>query len=249
MKNKTQMLVQIWLPILILLGVAKLFSTITSVPLRQLMLDPTEFTHVPFYTGILANLGILLWAAAASICLFISVFLPQLVGKVWKEFFLVSGLVTLLLLLDDLLRIHDEIFPVYLGIKGDVFGVGYVLLIVLYLLRYRTLIFQYPYTFLVMALGLFAISVAIDIAPPFLKKLFPVADVLFLEDSPKLLGIANWLAYFAYLGASVLSKASQTAPLSTGLRSTRTSLAHSLNVEHHEGNDPDLPKGLSEEAI
>ena len=249
MRSKTQTLVQVWLPILILLGITKLLSDAKSIPLRQLMLDPTEFTHVPFYTGILANLGILLWAAAASICLFIAIFLPQLVGKTWKDFFLTSGLVTLLLLLDDLLRIHDEIFPVYLGIKGDVFGIGYVLLILLYLLRYRTLIFQYPYTFLVMALGLFAVSVAIDIAPPFLKKLFPVADVLFLEDSPKLLGIANWLAYFAYLGAAVLSKASQTASLSTELRSRHTSLAHSLTLEHHEGNDPDLPKGLSEKTI
>jgi hypothetical protein len=176
------------------------------------MLDPTEFTHVPFYTGIMANLGILLWSATASVCLFVSIFLPQLVSKEWKDFFLVSGLLTLLLLLDDLLRIHDEIFPIYLGIKGDVFGMGYVLLILLYLLRYRTLIFQYPYGFLVMALGLFAISVAVDVAPPFLKGLFSVADVLFLEDSAKLLGIANWLAYFAYLSSSVLRKENQAAP-------------------------------------
>ena len=240
MKNKAQTLVQIWLPLLILLGVTKLFSDTTSIPLRQLMLDPTEFTHVPFYTGILANLGILLWAATASVCLFISIFLPQLVGKAWKEFFLVSGLVILLLLLDDLLRIHDEIFPVYLGIKGDVFGIGYVLLMAIYLLRYRTLIFQYPYTFLVMALGLFAVSVAIDVAPSVLKHRFHVADVLFFEDSAKLLGIANWLAYFAYLSASVLRKASQTAPLSIERPSRHTSLTHSLTLQHHEGNDPDL---------
>src|SRR5688572_11660779 len=212
MKNKAQMFVQIWLPILILLAVTKLFSDAASIPLRQLMLDPTEFTHVPFYTGIMANLGILLWSATASVCLFISIFLPQLVSKSWKDFFLVSGLLTLLLLLDDLLRIHDEIFPVYLGIKGDVFGMGYVLLIAIYLLRYRTLIFQYPYGFLVMALGLFAVSVAVDVAPPFLKGLFSVADVLFLEDSAKLLGIANWLAYFAYLSASVLREGNQAAP-------------------------------------
>ncbi len=212
MKNKAQTFVQIWLPILILLAVTKLFSDATSIPLRQLMLDPTEFTHVPFYTGIMANLGILLWSATASVCLFVSIFLPQLVSKEWKDFFLVSGLLTLLLLLDDLLRIHDEIFPIYLGIKGDVFGMGYVLLILLYLLRYRTLIFQYPYGFLVMALGLFAISVAVDVAPPFLKGLFSVADVLFLEDSAKLLGIANWLAYFAYLSSSVLRKENQAAP-------------------------------------
>jgi len=206
--NKIQRVAQVWVPILLLLVVAKLFSDTSRISLRQLMLDPTEFMDVPFYTGIMANLGILLWTATASICLFISIFLAPLVGKAWKDFFLVSGLLTLLLLLDDLLRIHDEIFPVYFGIKGDVIGIGYFLLTFLYLLRYRTLIFQYPYTFLVMALGFFAVSVAIDVAPSALKHRFSVADVLFLEDSAKLLGIANWLAYFAYLSAALLGKAS-----------------------------------------
>jgi hypothetical protein len=187
------------------------------------MLDPTEVMDVPFYTGIMANLGILLWAAAASICLFISIFLAPLVGKAWKDFFLVFGSLTLLLLLDDLLRIHDEIFPVYLGIKGDVIGIGYFLLTLLCLLRYRKLIFQYPYTFLLMSLGFFAVSVAIDVAPPVLKERFSVADVLFLEDSAKLLGIANWLAYFAYLSAAILGKAnlaSSKSPISNQTQGT-----------------------------
>ena len=205
--KKIQKVIQVWLPILILLVVTKLLSSTASIPLRQLMLDPTEAMRAPFYVGIVANLGILMWAAAASICLFIAIFLAPLVGKAWKDFFLVSGLLTLLLLLDDLLRIHDEIFPVYLGIKGDVIGIGYFLLTFVYLLRYRTLIFQYPNTFLLMALGFFAVSVAIDVAPSFIKDRFPVADVLFFEDSAKLLGIANWLAYFAYLSAAILGKA------------------------------------------
>jgi len=214
MMKKAQRVIQVWLPILILLGGTKLFSAMTSIPLRRLMLDPTEVTQVPFYTGIMANLGILLWAAAASICLFISIFLAQMVGKAWKNFFLVSGLLTLLLLLDDLLRIHDEIFPLYLGIKGDVLGIGYVLLMVVYLLRFRTLIVQYPYAFLVMALGFFGVSVAIDVAPSGLKHLFAEADIVFFEDGAKLLGIANWLAYFAYLSAAILRPAKLAAPMS-----------------------------------
>ena len=221
--KKSQRVFQVWAPILILLVVTKLFSSTSSIPLRQLMLDPTEVMDVPFYTGIMANLGILLWAAAASICLFIAIFLPQLVGKTWKDFFLVFGLLTFLLLLDDWLRIHDEIFPVYFGIKGDVIGIGYFLLTLLCLFRYRQLILRYPYTFLLMALGFFAVSVAIDVAPPVLKHRFSVADVLFFEDSAKLLGIANWLAYFAYLSAAILGKvnlASSKSPVSNQTQET-----------------------------
>lgn len=221
MKNTGQRVSQVWGPILILLVVTKLFSSTASVPLRQLMLDPTEVMRVPFYVGIVANLGILMWAAAASICLFIAIFLAPLVGKAWKDFFLVFGLLTLLLLLDDLLRIHDEIFPVYFGIKGDVIGIGYFLLTLLCLFRFRTLIFQYPYTFLVMALGFFAVSVAIDVAPSVIKDRFSVADVLFFEDSAKLLGIANWLAYFAYLSAAILGKASLASSKSPASNQTQ----------------------------
>jgi hypothetical protein len=57
-----------------------------------------------------------------------------------------------------------------------------------------------------MALGFFAISVAIDVAPTALKEQFAVRDVLLFEDGAKLLGVANWLAYFAYLSAAVLGK-------------------------------------------
>lgn len=214
MMKQAQKVVQVWLPILILLGVVRLFSTMTSIPLRRLMLDPTEVTQVPFYTGIMANLGTLLWTAAASICLFIAIFLAQMVGKAWKNFFMISGLLTLLLLLDDLLRIHDEIFPVYLGIKGDVFGIGYVLFIGVYLFRFRTLIVQYPYAFLVMALGFFGVSIAIDVAPSGVKNLFTQTDIVFFEDGAKLLGIANWLAYFAYLSAALLRPAKLAVPKS-----------------------------------
>jgi hypothetical protein len=204
--DKIQKIIPVWLPMLILLGVTKLFSTTRGITLRQLMLDPTEVMHVPFYIGIVSDIGILLWAATVSICLFVSTFLAQWVSKAWRNFFLASGLLTVVLLLDDLLRIHDEILPVYLGIKGDFIGIVYVLLISLYLFRFRTLILQQPYEFLVMALGFFAISVAIDVAPTALKEQFAVRDVLLFEDGAKLLGVANWLAYFVYLSAAVLSK-------------------------------------------
>jgi hypothetical protein len=207
--KKIQRVVQVWLPILILLALTKLFSATADVPLRRLMLDPTEVMHEPFYIGILANFGILLWTAAAAICLFMAVFLTDLVGKTWRDFFLMSGLLTLLLLLDDLLRIHDEILPVYLGIKGDFIGIAYMGLVFLYLLRFRGLVFQHPYGFLVMALGFFAISAAADVATTILKDLFPTDDRLLLEDGTKLLGIASWLAHFAYLSASVLSEVNQ----------------------------------------
>ena len=209
--NKIQRVIQVWLPILILLGLTKLFSATANVPLRRLMLDPTEVMHEPFYIGILANFGILMWTATAAICFFIAIFLPQLVGKAWRDFFLVSGLLTLILLLDDLLRIHDEILPVYLGIKGDFIGIVYLGLVFLYLPRFRGLIFQRPYGFLVMALGFFAFSAAADVATSVMKAVLSTDNRLLLEDGTKLLGIANWLAYFAYVSASVVSEANLAA--------------------------------------
>jgi hypothetical protein len=199
-------IVLVCLPILLLLGGTKLISAATGIPLRHFMLDPTEVMQVPFYTGFVSNLGILMWAATAAICLFVSIFLAQWMSGEWRNFLLISGLFTLLLLLDDLFRFHDELFPVYLGIEGDILGIIYVILIVIYLIRFRGLIFQYSYGFLLLAFGLFAVSAAIDVPTKFLKDFFAEQNLLLLEDGAKLLGLANWLAYFTYISATILGE-------------------------------------------
>ena len=196
----------VWAPILLLLGLARVVTLNSDISIRQLMQDPTTVLGAPFYVGLISNIGILLWAAAASIALFIPIFLAPFINKEWRLFLLASGLLTTLLLFDDFFLLHDEILPIYLGISGKLYGLVYILLILLYLYRFQTVIRQSKYILLLMALGWFALSAGIDLTHTFLDNELVKSQTLLLEDGTKLMGIAHWLAYFVVVSQAVCAK-------------------------------------------
>src|SRR4051794_8451669 len=55
------------------LGVYAL-SSFTRQPFSYFTRDPASITHSKFYIGLLSNLGIMLWTATATICLFVAFF-------------------------------------------------------------------------------------------------------------------------------------------------------------------------------
>jgi len=196
----------LWLPVLSLLGGIRIMSAYTDISIRQLTQDPTTVLEAPFYIGFVSNIGVLLWAAAAAICLFIPIFLPRFVSYPWRFFLLASGLLTGLLLFDDFFLLHDEILPLYFGISGKVYGIGYVLLIVLYLFRFQPLIRRSKYGLLLIALGFFAFSATVDVLHSLVDNELDKSQLLLLEDGAKLMGITHWLAYFASVARTVCAR-------------------------------------------
>jgi hypothetical protein len=55
---------------LMALGLVLLVANLKGIPLYILTGDPTAVRNVPFFTGFLSNVGVLLWAGATAICLF-----------------------------------------------------------------------------------------------------------------------------------------------------------------------------------
>ena len=54
--------------------------------------DPFVLGNLPFYAGILSNVGILLWCASAAICFFTALVLKgDDQGQRWSRFLLMSG--------------------------------------------------------------------------------------------------------------------------------------------------------------
>ena len=51
-------------------GVTVLVATLTDNPIWKLAKDPSEVIGFPSYIGMLSNWGVVLWVAAAAICLF-----------------------------------------------------------------------------------------------------------------------------------------------------------------------------------
>jgi hypothetical protein len=194
----------VWLPLAVLLVVALVTTSTTDITLRQLTQDATTVLEGPFYVGILSNIGLLLWSATVTVCLFVGAALGARIDPGWRRFLLVSGGFTGLLLVDDLALLHDDILPNHVGVSGEVYGIGYVVFVLGYLVAYRHRIRRTDWMLLIVALGLFGVSTVVDLASTTLSDRFSTAAVVLVEDGAKLLGIGTWLAYFVSVARQLL---------------------------------------------
>jgi hypothetical protein len=183
----------IYLPVLATFALTALASAYADVPISLFLRDATATLDGHPLTGMQSNLGVLVWAAAA-ICVFSSVILwqHQPFDKTLSAFFLWSGVITAVLLLDDLFLFHDDLAYRYLGLDEKVILVGYGLAIMLYGAIFRQTILSSKYSLLLIAGVFFSLSIVIDF---FLDK-WESPWRIFLEDGFKLLGIASWSGYF-----------------------------------------------------
>jgi hypothetical protein len=104
---------------------------------------------------------------------------------------LYSGLISSLLLFDDLFLLHEEVFPNYFYLSKSMVYVIYVNIIMLYLILFRKELMETEYLILGIASGLIGISQFVDLLP------MPIPEDSFLEDAVKLFGIVTWFIYYA----------------------------------------------------
>lgn len=183
----------------VILGGVVLLNLGGGIPMADLIRDPAAIAGMPAYTGLLSQIGLFLWAAAAAICLFCARLAsrggPDEAGM--ARFFFASGALTLLLGLDDAFLLHEDVFP-RIGIPEKVVLASHVLLTAAYLLVFaRTILTRTGHGLLAMALFFFAASVVLDV-------LNPPAMPYLAEDAAKLTGILGWLAYFSCTGLAML---------------------------------------------
>jgi len=143
------------------------------------------------FIGIVSNIGILLWCATCAILVFSYIVLKKIAKKKTLLFLLFSGMLTGVLLIDDLFMLHDYIFY-SLGMNQLTMYTMYVFIFTIYFFHYRMYILQIQNrTFLILALVFLSGSVGLDI---FVEN---VGIQYFFEDGLKLLGITNWFLFFA----------------------------------------------------
>ncbi|MGB5758897.1 MAG: hypothetical protein WBM50_18435 [Acidimicrobiales bacterium] len=187
----------------------------SGISIEAAVSDPHELTRLRFL-GIVSNVGVLTWGAAMTICLFTA----WIVEPGWSDvgprsFFIASAGITLVLLIDDLLLVHelaDDVVVRFVDfertrrqkdiLEAAVFA-SYGALFGLYALVYRQTILRANGRYLLVgALAMFAISVVID---------FGLVDALgidipdyrdsidlrsLLEEGAKLVGIAYYSAFY-----------------------------------------------------
>lgn len=188
--------------LLILLAVflAKIFFNIN---ISVLMRDPAYIAgHSPL-TGIVSNLGGIIWFCSATICLFSAVVLYGYKSKNIFVFFLCSGLLSLYLGLDDFFMFHEYLASRYLGIRENYILLSIGILVIAYLARFWKLVLSMEYRFFLLSLVFLCASVFIDVIPKSLVVSY--GDwILLYEDGCKFLGIASWLSYFFGISYTII---------------------------------------------
>ena len=166
-----------------------------DVPIVQMTEDPVALGKgMTVYTGFLSQVGILLWAGAASVCFFCGkVLRPSIVDHKLRRFLLISGVLTLYLALDDMFLLHEIVLP-HFGIPQELVMGGYVLVVLAYLFVFHRTILSTNFRLLSFSLFFFATAVILDVFKPF--ELY----LNLIEESAELVGLVSWMVYFTSVG-------------------------------------------------
>lgn len=183
-------LLLLFVPILGLLFLVTVAAYFARIPLSSFTRDMAAIAHVHPLIGIVSNVGILLWCATAVICLFSRSLLHHQGLHAEARFLLWAGLITLVLLADDLFMIHEYIAPVHFHLNEKLVLASYACGAGAYLMSHRRLILATDYQLLAAAMAFFTVSMVVDFLDA--RGWWAVS-----EDGFKILGIASWLGYHA----------------------------------------------------
>jgi hypothetical protein len=189
-----------YLVAILILGTAVVLWLVKDIPIGYFTRDPANTFDYEFYIGSISNIGIILWTATATICIFAAKILRshQISGDQREigNFLFASGLLTLALLFDDMFLLHENFFPQYLHIPDYLTFSAYAAITLSYLFFFRDVILKSHFLVLVMAGLLLGLSMIAD------KLMDDSADTsikFLIEDGLKFFGITTWFVYYARL--------------------------------------------------
>ena len=162
--------------------------------------DITSIGHLPFFAGLVSQLGGLFWAATLAVCIFTLSILKK-EHPAARRFLFQAAILTAILLFDDFFLFHEDIGPDYLGISERIIVLAYGLFAVFFLLSNFSEILASEYLILGLALVLFGLSIVMDASHlehvEQLNGVFNEQSSTFLEDGFKFVGVVTWLVYFS----------------------------------------------------
>lgn len=179
--------------VLALAAVAALatLAHVAGVPFSHVSRDPATALGGPFLIGYLSYLGACLWCAAAAVALFSALLARGGGDGAGAAFFSATGLLSGLMLADDLFMVHDGLVPHLLGDVERWNLALYALLAGAYLVAFAPLIRRTCLPLPAATGCAFAGSVLVD------AQLIPVPESRrhLAEDGCKFIGIVNWAAW------------------------------------------------------
>jgi hypothetical protein len=195
--------------LLVLVAAVVAARFVLDVYVSDLFMDPSVVADYADYVGVVSNLGVMVWVAAAAVALLGA----SLLGPRSAEggFLLSVGALTGLMALDDMFRGHENLATAAGAPEADsVVVIGYGVVAVLLLWRHRqTIRSATPVVLLAGAALLFGASVTADALLD--RPGLDISGQVLLEDGTKLLGILLWASYLVVVTRRSLSGARGTA--------------------------------------
>jgi hypothetical protein len=194
-KSTISDLLKMFLPGFLFLMLLIFFSFLTKTDFGLLSRDVNGIFDAPPYVGLLSNIGCIFWSFTVAILFFtykLSIVLDN--NKKQSNFLLLSGALSLLMLMDDMFLFHEYVVPVYLHLHDSLFYFIYGLSVILIFYFYFKLILKSDYILFLIAFVFFAMSGFFSESQDYFSIALPHQHIL--EDGTKFLGILSWFFYF-----------------------------------------------------
>lgn len=177
---------------------------------RMLFVDPTTALSGPFYTGFFSSFGIVLWAFAASACF--TAWRIQVIRhprSEWQPFLFALSFFNLYLMLDDLLLLHEDVYPDYLGLPRWA-GMALVILLAAGLVfRFWKIFRRREFSFLTAVAALLILSIAVDGVSDYTPWFKRGGQIV--EDTLKWMGLAGWSVYCLHVSLESILESGERA--------------------------------------
>jgi hypothetical protein len=209
-RGSSLILAALYLPAVAILAAVAVAVVFFDVAITSVTRDLADEAGVSPLTGALSTIGVLVWCTTAAVTLFSGTVMSKRGEKRQASFLFCFGLLTLILLLDDLFMFHEDLAPRYLGIPDTITYAVLAGLTAASLIAFRDVIWRSEYLLLILALMYFSFSVVTDAS----DGLSVGSDWMYLvEDGAKFLGIVSWAGYFVRHAYRQISEEEISAPV------------------------------------
>lgn len=169
------------------LSVAIGFAQLKGISVANLTRDPAAVLGGPAYIGFASHIGVILWIAAGAAALVGGYFASALKATNGR-LLCWAGVLSLALGADDLLMLHEDIFP-RIGLPQKLILSIYAGFALLFVMQFWREILERAYPLIALAALFLGTSLVVDMAVSYSE--FEAA----LEDGAKLFGVTFWLLF------------------------------------------------------
>ena len=170
-------------------------SNFYDIKLSLVVRDLAQTCGYPIGVGMISNIGILFWGAAASICFF-TTFLES-INRESSKLLLLGAIFSSLLCIDDLFLLHDR----YIG--PDFLNLTYLAISIFLLVRFRRILKIIGLFNLLISILFLGLSVFFDgVIQQIFNQNYEFTQLF--EEGFKFIGIACWLNFWCKASSNSL---------------------------------------------